>query len=144
MVVRDLISAKLAELAHRTGRARVHARPSASELQADEDALELVSFNLMLAVQVCADIAAHIVSDSGWVPPKNLAQGFERLAEHGVIHLEVARQLQKAVGLRNVVAHGYAGLDVGSVHRASTDGLQDLEAFAAQVAAWVSEQPITD
>ena len=61
-----------------------------------------------------------------------------------MIRPEVARQLQRAVGLRNVVAHGYAGVDVSSVHRASTDGLRDLEEFAAQVAAWVNAQPVSN
>jgi uncharacterized protein YutE (UPF0331/DUF86 family) len=41
------------------------------------------------------------------------------------------------VGLRNVVAHGYAGVRPEMIHAAATAGLADLEAFSREVAAWV-------
>jgi hypothetical protein len=50
MVNKDLVAAKLVELADRLARVRQHRRPSADALLAERDALELVSFNLMLAV----------------------------------------------------------------------------------------------
>ena len=53
----------------------------------------------------------------------------------------VAAALRRAVRFRNVVAHGYGGVDVASVHAASTTGLLDLEAFASQVGAWVTRRP---
>ena len=46
-----------------------------------------------------------------------------------------------AVGLRNVVAHGYAGIDPASVHAAATAGVADLNAFATEVAAWMTGRP---
>ena len=62
MVDRVLLAAKLAELAERTYRARSHCPATVDELRADRDALDLVSFNLMLAVQTCADIASHLIA----------------------------------------------------------------------------------
>jgi uncharacterized protein YutE (UPF0331/DUF86 family) len=41
----------------------------------------------------------------------------------------------------NVVAHGYAGVDVQLVYDAATAGLADLESFAQQVASWLSAAP---
>jgi uncharacterized protein YutE (UPF0331/DUF86 family) len=140
----DLIASKLSELADRVARVREHARPTAQELGADRDALELVSFNLMLAVQTCADIASHLIADEGWPPARNLTEGFERLAQHGVLEPATSRQLQKAVGLRNVVVHGYGHVDVGMVHAAATVGVGDLDAFARQVGGWVRAQPRSD
>jgi uncharacterized protein YutE (UPF0331/DUF86 family) len=92
----------------------------------------------MLAVQICADIASHIIADEGWPLANNLAQGFERLAENGVITKASASQLQKAVGLRNVVAHGYTRVDADMIHAASTVGLDDLAAFSQEVANWLA------
>ena len=137
MVNADLISAKLAELAARLGRIRRHAPATPAELAADLDKLDLVSFNLMLAVQICADIASHIIADEGWPAARNLAESFDRLRDNAVIDADVAASLRRAVGLRNTVAHGYSGLDVPRVHAAASQGLADLDSFAKQVSTWV-------
>ena len=55
MVDRELIAGRLADLDARIGRVRAHSRASANDLERDVDALEIVSFNLMLAVQACAE-----------------------------------------------------------------------------------------
>ena len=138
MVRADVVAAKLADLADRVERVRAHRKPDAATLRGDRDALDLVSFNLMLAVQTCADLASHLIADEGWPPAKNLAQSFTRLQQHGVIDPRTASALARAVGLRNVVAHGYAGIDAEMVHAASTTGLADLDDFARQVAAWTA------
>ena len=78
MVKKDLVAAKLAELAARAARVRAKCPASAQALAADPDALDIVSFNLMLAVQLCADIAAHVTTDERWLPAKSLAEGFTR------------------------------------------------------------------
>ncbi len=138
MVNRDLVIAKLSELADRIARVRQHTPASASALAADRDALDLVSFNLMLAVQVCADVASHIVADEGWPPATEVRGLFERLEEHSVITRETRVALSRAVGLRNIVAHGYGRVEPIMVHGAATTGLADLERFAKEVAAWLS------
>ena len=139
MTRREVVEKILAELAHRTARVAKLARPSVDELAADEDALDLVAFNLMLAVQAACDVASHIIADQGWRPASSLAESFHRLAEHGVVGASTAGQLARAVGLRNVVAHAYHRLDPGAVHAASTAGLSDLDAFAREVAAWLQD-----
>lgn len=137
MVKRDLVTSKLAELAERVVRIQSKCPPDAAQLTADADALDIVSFNLMLAVQLCADIASHIITDEEWVPAKSIAESFNRIEEHGVIGGATANSLRRAVGLRNVVAHGYGHVDASMVFAAATAGLLDLDRFAREVAAWV-------
>jgi uncharacterized protein YutE (UPF0331/DUF86 family) len=69
-----------------------------------------------------------------------LASGFNRLRDEGVIAASTAAALCRAVGLRNVVAHGYAGTHPAMEHAAATRGVADLEAFAREVAAWVAQR----
>lgn len=137
MVREDIVRHKLAELAERVARVRAHRAPDVASLAGDRDALDLVAFNLMLAVQSCADLAGHVIADEGWAAPASIAEGFDRLAEHGVVSAEVAAALRRAVRFRNVVAHGYAGIDVAAAHSASTAGLADLDRFAREVAHWL-------
>ncbi len=138
MVNRDIVAAKLADLAQRVARVRTHAKASEAALTGDLDAIDLISFNLMLAVQVCADIASHIVADEGWVAARTVGEAFTRLAQHAVVSAEVALALSRAAGVPKVVAHGYASVDVGIVHRAATTGLSDIDAFAHEVARWLA------
>ena len=48
--------------------------------------------------------------------------------------------LARAVGLRNVVARAYHGLDVPKVFAAATGGVAELERFASEVAAWLGRR----
>lgn len=141
MVSADLVTAKLSELGARIARVRMHTPATATTLRDDQDALDLVSFNLMLCVQSAADIASHVVADEGWRPALTLAEAFERLGENGVIAKATSEAMGKAAGLRNVVAHGYAGVDVELVFAAASRGVKDLDAFAAEVALWLQSRP---
>jgi uncharacterized protein YutE (UPF0331/DUF86 family) len=135
MVNVAIVAAKLAD---RAARARTLCPSTPEELRSDRNALDLVAFNLMLAVQSCADVASHLIADEGWPPAKTLAAAFETLATQGVIADKTARALARAVGLRNIVAHGYAGIDIPIVHAAATHGVADLDRFAREVATWMA------
>jgi len=141
MVNRDILSTKLTELRLRIERIVAHRTDSSAALAADVDALDLVSFNLMLAVQACSDIASHLIADEGWPTARTLSEAFVRLHQHGVISPTIRDALSRAAGLCNVVAHGYAGIDVNAVYVASTRGVSDLEAFAAEIARFVDALP---
>ena len=141
MVNVDIVTAKLSELGARIARVRARTPASADALRSDQDALDLVSFNLLLCVQAAADIASHMIADEGWRPASTLAESFERLQENGAITKATARAMGRAVGLRNVVAHGYAGVDVDMIFAAASQGVSDLASFASEVAAWIEAQP---
>jgi uncharacterized protein YutE (UPF0331/DUF86 family) len=119
-------------------RVRSHTPAGPEQLELDRDALDIVSFNLMLCVQVCSDIASHLIADERWASARSLAEAFARLEQHGVISAASAAALKQAVGLRNVLAHGYAQLDIEACFRAATTGLTELNAFAQQVSQWAT------
>lgn len=141
MVNKDLLAAKLAELHDRVQRVKLHVPESEEGLRKDRDVLDLVSFNLMLSVQICADIASHVIADEGWPAARSLAESFTRLEEHGVLAPVTAESLRRAVGLRNVVAHGYAGIDISMCYRAATVGVGDLEEYAKSLGRWALARP---
>ena len=141
MVDRDVLAAKLAELTLRVSRVRAHCPASADVLGASTDALDLVAFNLMLAVQCSVDVATHIIAEQRWPTAASLADAFDRLAEHGVIALSTRDSMRGATRIRNIVAQGYAGLDVPKLHDAATRGLAELERLGSEVAVWLASQP---
>lgn len=140
MVQLEIAQRKLAELDARAARVRAHRRATVAELAADRDALDLVAFNLMLAVQAASDLASHLIADESWTAPPTVAECFDRLAEQQVVTAATAAAMRRAVGFRNVVAHGYAGIDVAATHAAATRGLDDLDRFAREVATWIARR----
>lgn len=133
----EVVVAKLQKLEERVARVRAYAQSSPGELSANRDALDIVTLNIMLAVQTCLDIASHIIADEGWTMASSLAESIERLHEHGVLSRPTADALRNATGLRNVVVHAYDSIDVTLLHAGATRGVADLDAFAREVTTWL-------
>jgi uncharacterized protein YutE (UPF0331/DUF86 family) len=140
MVDVNIVAEKLKQLAERISKVRSHCPKDPEDLAHDSDTLDLISFNLLVSVQTCVDLATHLIADEGWAPAATTREAFERLEEKGVVSKETTRALRKAVGLRNIVVHGYSGVDPSQVHAAATVGLTDLERFAEELGAWVGGQ----
>jgi uncharacterized protein YutE (UPF0331/DUF86 family) len=124
--------------------ARAHARLDEAEelvsrpvevFVADRRGRDLASFYLQLSIQEVIDLAAHWVADAGWAPPADAASTFEVLADHGAIERELAPRLRAAVGLRNRIAHDYAGVDPARLHAEFAAGVEPLRRFLVAVAA---------
>ncbi len=140
MVNADIVAAKLGELVKRLDRITLKRPDIVAIMTADQDTLDLLSFHLMLAIQLCLDCASHIISDEGWPPAGTLAESFRRLEEYEVISRETSEALGRAAGFRNVVAHGYTEIDPSRVFIAAHQGEKDLRRFTQEVGAWLKER----
>jgi uncharacterized protein YutE (UPF0331/DUF86 family) len=94
---------------------------------------------LQIAIEVCIDVAYHVIADRGWVPPDRAADAFDLLAARGMLDADLASRLGSAVGLRNVLVHQYVKVDLERLVPMIRDGLGDLRAFAAAAASWLEE-----
>ncbi len=140
MVDVDVVTVKLAEILDRLERIRLHCPADAEALATDRDALELVSFNLILAIQAALDVASHVIADEAWPPAPTLAESFVRLHDHQVISAQTLAGVRPAASLRNILTHMYSTVDPAKVHLAATVGLAELERFAEEVGTWVRER----
>jgi uncharacterized protein YutE (UPF0331/DUF86 family) len=95
---------------------------------------------LQVAIEVCIDVAYHVIADRGWAPPDRAADAFELLAARGMLDADLASRLGRAVGLRNVLVHEYVKVDLERLVGVIRDGLGDLRAFAARAASWLEEE----
>ncbi|MEY4512793.1 MAG: hypothetical protein RLZZ450_4915 [Pseudomonadota bacterium] len=138
MIDQNVLLAKLAELDKRVRRVQQLRLGDAAHYASDETAAELVSFNLMVAVQCASDLAAHLIADQDWGPAASAGDAFDELAKRDVISSALAAQLRKAVGFRNAVAHGYAQLRSDLLHAAATVGVDNLVEFSRALASWVA------
>lgn len=129
MVERDVFVRKIAAARSRLAAAgEIFARPIESFAR-DEKERDLATFYLFLAIQECIDIAAHWVADDALGVPDEAATTFEILRTNAILDEDIAKGLRGAVGLRNRIAHGYAGLDPGRMYHEFKAGAEVLKRF---------------
>ena len=129
-----IVGAKLESLRRCVTRIEDRRLPTAGDLAADVDVQDIVALNLTRAVQLCVDIALHVLSDGDASPPETMGGAFDALAEADVISEALAQRMRSAVGFRNFAVDAYQTIDWAIVHRLTYEGVDDLRSFAAAVA----------
>lgn len=108
---------------------------SPEELLNDIDAQDVITLNLARAVQLCVDIALHILASSDQLVPQTMADAFTSLAEEGVISADLADKMRKSVGFRNIAIHQYEKINWSIVYSIATDRIGDFKAYARAISA---------
>ncbi len=94
-------------------------------------AQDILAVNLSRAVQLCVDIAAHIIAESNVAAPSTMAESFDVLAQIGAIDSAAAVKMKKSVGFRNVAVHQYQAIDWRIVHSICSKNIDDFRDFAS-------------
>jgi len=136
----ETVTRKLATLVEFLRRARTRRPDTAEALARDVDRLDALGMAILVAVQEAIDISFHIVVDERWGTPASYAESFEMLAARGVIAPELAPRMAAACGLRNRLAHGYAGVDPGRLWLELPQGLEALDEYARAVGAFIAQK----
>jgi len=132
---REVVAEKLESL-RRCIRRVSEKRPATAEaLFSDFDLQDILVLNLSRAVQLCVDIAAHLISDLEIPPPETMGQAFDALVEAGVLEGALATRLKKAVGFRNIAIHNYEIIDWRIVHSIAQNNLGVFSDFARIIGA---------
>jgi uncharacterized protein YutE (UPF0331/DUF86 family) len=129
-----LISQKLESLRRCLVRVQTRCPTTHQALSADIDAQDVVVLNLSRAIQLCTDIALHILASSEQAIPQTMGQAFEALAALAVISAQQGENMRKTVGFRNLAVHSYDQIDWQIVHSIATTHLTDFEDFAKSIA----------
>lgn len=131
---RQVIAAKLESLRRSLVRITEKCPSTPAELARDLDAQDIIAINLTRAVQLCVDIAAHLIAAREVAPPNTMGQAFDILAELDIIDNALAHRLKKSVGFRNIAIHNYNAIDWQIVHAICSRHLDDFREFARSVA----------
>jgi uncharacterized protein YutE (UPF0331/DUF86 family) len=71
----------------------------------------IIERTLQRMIEVCADIAGHIISDSGYRIPKTYSDAFKILGEHGILDEALSHKMEQMAKFRNIVVHQYDEID---------------------------------
>lgn len=106
---------------------------SEEQLLKNRDIQHLLNHRLHLAVEICIDIAMHIVSALELPGRDKAADAIILLGENKIISQKLADKFQKAPKLRNLLIHGYAKIDYRSLYRDYKDDLSQIKQFAGEI-----------
>jgi uncharacterized protein YutE (UPF0331/DUF86 family) len=115
---------------------------SSNEFELDFDSQDIVVLNLERSVQLCVDVANHLVSRSELRAPETMADAFEKLRELGAIDANICLRMQRAAGFRSLAVHEYAELNYSIVYKLATEHLEDFRKFLIQVHAHCNQNSI--
>ena len=133
---KQIVDQKLESLRRCIERIQEKLPVTAKDLATDFDKQDIVSLNLSRAVQLTVDIGVHIISGLSSPVPGTMGQTFDVLADKHVVTKELAVQLKKSVGFRNIAVHNYDAINWDIVHSIVDLHLKDFSEFAKAVVAW--------
>lgn len=84
------------------------------------------------------DINAHLASALGLPGPQDYRDSFQVVADGNVLDQELAHRLKPSVGLRNLLIHEYATIDLDLVAQAVGTALEDYRAYVEAVAGFLT------
>lgn len=99
---------------------------------------------LQLAVEVVISVAEQLIAILDLPIPDSSKEAVRALAGVDVLTPELSEEMARAVGFRNIIVHGYMGIDYNIVYDVVQDNVMYLEHFVAQVAAFVEKQLPSD
>jgi uncharacterized protein YutE (UPF0331/DUF86 family) len=126
-----VIKTKLESLRKCLDRIETKKPETLDDLLQDIDVQDIIALNLERSIQLCVDIANHILSSLDDAPAMSMAESFERLSEKKIIPPELGQNLKKAVGFRNLSVHAYDKIDWQLVWNILEGDLNDLVRFLA-------------
>lgn len=127
----ELLAKRLALIETCVHELRTLARPEALEREVRE--ARFVQHTLQIAIQAALDVASHIVSDGRLGEPRTNRELFDLLTRAGFVDADLARQLRRMAGFRNILVHGYQEVDLAIVRDVLEHRLDDLLAYVRAI-----------
>lgn len=132
----DVIKTKLESLEKCLKRIKEKTPDSASELEQDIDAQDIIVVNLERLIQICIDIGSHILAAENLASPDTMAKVFLNLGTAGIINNNLADEMARAAAFRNLAVHQYSDLNWEHVYTIISTRLDDFKDFAKEILAY--------
>lgn len=133
MVDRELVLRRVAALDVYLAQLAEARQVEATDYASDWRAQRVVERTLQLVIEVCMDLADHVIADRALPVPGTAAEAFMVLAREKMLDGDLAKALARMVGFRNLLVHDYMRLDPRRVLELATTGVADVEQFRDRI-----------
>jgi len=138
LVDKLLIGRKLTQLETYLGQISEFSKISVSAYKSDWKTQRIVERTLQMLIELCIDIANHIISDGGMRLPSGYADTFAVLMENKVINRNLLKTLDEMAKFRNVVVHQYEKIDPAIVISILHNNLKDFKNYKKAIIKYLS------
>ncbi|MDI6759541.1 MAG: DUF86 domain-containing protein [Candidatus Brocadiaceae bacterium] len=107
MVDRPLVLRKFAELERHLAQVKEITPITVEAYSKDWKVQRVAERTLQIMIELCVDIANHVISDKGYRVPVSYADTFKVLKEEGILHGELQEAMEKMAKFRNILVHHY-------------------------------------
>jgi len=105
----------------------------------DKDTQYMVCHAMLLSIQASIDLATNMAVIKTPRRPDTYRETFHVLGKFGIIPKDLAVEMSRLAGFRNILVHEYTALDVKRVFRILKDDVKTLDAFKNLVKKFVIE-----
>ncbi|MBI5788054.1 MAG: DUF86 domain-containing protein [Candidatus Schekmanbacteria bacterium] len=95
--------------------------------------LDILKYNLIIAIQATIDICYHVSGKLG-MAPQSYKDCFKNLTELGIIDKYLSKRLEDLAGLRNILIHLYWKVDNALVCKTAKENLDCFPLFVKSLA----------
>jgi uncharacterized protein YutE (UPF0331/DUF86 family) len=132
-MVDDVLLNKAAAIERAVARVREEYGGDDGNLVANQTRQDAIVLNLQRACESSIDAAMRLVRVRRLGVPQESREAFDLLERAGLLPPELATQMRKMVGFRNIAVHDYQRLSLDIVRAIVTDRLDDFLLFARVV-----------
>ncbi|MBI5655596.1 MAG: DUF86 domain-containing protein [Geobacter sp.] len=134
MVDVTLVLRKLASLDDYRKQIAEFSTITVDEYRSDWKVQRIVERTLQMIIELCADIAGHLISDQALRTPETYADSFRVLGESGILTADQTAIMEKMAKFRNIVVHQYEAVDAEIVVLILQRHLDDFRFFSDAIA----------
>ena len=92
---------------------------------------------LHIMIEMCIDIAGHLISDRKLRVPESYADGFRILNENGIVPDDLIEPLMKIAKFRNIIVHQYEKVDPEIVISILQGNIDDFQKFSDEIVIYM-------
>jgi uncharacterized protein YutE (UPF0331/DUF86 family) len=138
MVDKALVFRKIASLSEYQKQVGEYSAITVEQYRGDWKIQRIVERTLQMMIELCADIANHVISDNGLRTPETYADTFRVLAENSILTQDQLAVMEKMAKFRNIVVHQYETVDAEIVILVLRRHLDDFRQFSDSVVQFIN------
>jgi uncharacterized protein YutE (UPF0331/DUF86 family) len=129
---------KIAQMEMYLGQVKEYSKVSLPSYKSEWKTQRIVERTLQILVELCIDMANHIISDEKMRLPEAYADTFKVLMENGVIDKGLWSRMERMAKFRNVVVHQYEKIDPAIVVSILRKNLNDFEKYKRAITKFLA------
>ena len=137
LVDKELILKKLSEIEEHLQELEEFKNISIDDYRKNWKIQRIVERTLQILIEICIDVANHIISDEKWRVPSSYSETFKILNENRVIDDELFKNLEKMAKFRNIIVHNYDKISPEVMVNILKKDLIDFLRFKDSIVTWI-------